>query len=124
MKQLNKLSMIALAASVALIAGCSSSDDGPAPVLESGFNFGTETPDAFTRVDRMGMPAVATALISSKDGYNQANAYKACTRHLMASYKAWTRPSHHAQQMAAELAPAHSLQDHWLYQIRSRSTLQ
>lgn len=31
------------------------------------------TPASFTRIDRMGMPAVATALISSKDAYNAAN---------------------------------------------------
>jgi len=73
MKPLNKLTMIALAASVALLAGCSSDDDNAAPVLETGFNFGTETPDAFTRVDRVGMPAISTALIASKDGFNQAN---------------------------------------------------
>jgi hypothetical protein len=33
----------------------------------------TMTPVSFTRVDRMGMPAVATALISSKDDYNDAD---------------------------------------------------
>ncbi len=73
MKQFNKLPMIALTASIALLGGCSSSDDSPATPQETGFSFGTETPDAFTRVDRMGMPAIATALIASKDSYNAAD---------------------------------------------------
>jgi hypothetical protein len=39
------------------------------------FNFRTDAPSAYTRVDRMGMPAVATALISSsaKLQFNDAN---------------------------------------------------
>lgn len=39
------------------------------------FNFRTDAPSAYTRVDRMGMPAVATALIASsrKNAYNDAN---------------------------------------------------
>lgn len=39
------------------------------------FNFRTDAPSAYTRVDRMGMPAVSTALISSamKNAYNDAN---------------------------------------------------
>jgi hypothetical protein len=38
-------------------------------------DFRTDAPTAFTRVDRMGMPAVATALIGSamKDAYNDAD---------------------------------------------------
>jgi hypothetical protein len=35
-----------------------------------GFQFRDEGPDAYTRVDRMGMPAVSTALITSKNEYN------------------------------------------------------
>lgn len=37
------------------------------------FNFRTDAPDAYTRVDRMGMPAVSTALIQDKNGYNDAS---------------------------------------------------
>lgn len=39
------------------------------------FNFRTDPPSAYTRVDRMGMPAVATALIASslKNSYNDAS---------------------------------------------------
>jgi hypothetical protein len=39
------------------------------------YDFRTETPDMYTRVDRMGMPAVATALIGSsmKEAYNDAD---------------------------------------------------
>jgi len=60
-----------------IVAGCSDSDDDPAdtvvpesePVVE--FDFATQSPDQYMRVDRAGMPAIATALISSKDAYNQ-----------------------------------------------------
>ena len=47
---------------------------GPRPVVQGGsaFNFRTDPASAYVRVDRMGMPAVATALISSshKNEYN------------------------------------------------------
>lgn len=41
----------------------------------SGFTFRTDPASAYTRVDRMGMPAVSTALIGSamKNAYNDAN---------------------------------------------------
>lgn len=44
----------------------------PASGVGSGFVFRTDAPSAYTRVDRMGMPAVATALVSSanKSAYN------------------------------------------------------
>ena len=78
-----------------LLAGCSDSDDDPVdvvatdpdpvdesvvepvvepepePVVE--FAFATQTPDEYTRVDRAGMPAIATALIASDDDYNRAD---------------------------------------------------
>ncbi len=46
-----------------------------APSDGSGFTFRTDAPTAYARVDRMGMPAVATALIGSdqKIPYNDAN---------------------------------------------------
>lgn len=37
------------------------------------FTFSTADPADYSRVDRSGMPAVSTALIASKDSYNQAN---------------------------------------------------
>lgn len=37
------------------------------------FSFNNDPVSAFDRVDRMGMPAIATAVITSKDDYNQAN---------------------------------------------------
>ena len=37
------------------------------------FAFRTDAATAYTRVDRAGMPAVATALIASKDSYNAGN---------------------------------------------------
>ncbi|ATE63493.1 DUF4331 family protein [Rhizorhabdus dicambivorans] len=44
-------------------------------VATSGFNFRTDPPSAYVRVDRMGMPAVATAVISGtmKVRYNDAD---------------------------------------------------
>ena len=45
------------------------------PVAQSGFNFRTDPDSAYVRVDRMGMPAVATVLISTetKSQYNDSN---------------------------------------------------
>jgi len=37
------------------------------------FVFATDGAAAYTQVDRMGMPAIATAVITSKDAYNAAN---------------------------------------------------
>jgi len=62
-----------------IVAGCTDSDDDPVdvvatdpdPVVE--FAFATQTPDQYTRVDRAGMPAIATALIASDDAYNLAD---------------------------------------------------
>jgi hypothetical protein len=47
----------------------------PAPGAGSGFVFRTDPATAYTRVDRMGMPAVSTALIAtaSKSAYNDDN---------------------------------------------------
>jgi hypothetical protein len=47
----------------------------PTPTGGSGFVFRTDAPSAYTRVDRMGMPAVSTALIAtaSKNAYNDDN---------------------------------------------------
>ncbi|HHO50141.1 MAG TPA: DUF4331 domain-containing protein [Deltaproteobacteria bacterium] len=38
-----------------------------------GFVFATDDPSVYARVDRMGMPAVATAVITSDDAYNGAD---------------------------------------------------
>ncbi len=47
----------------------------PAATGGSGFVFRADAPSAYTRVDRMGMPAVSTALIAtaSKSAYNDDN---------------------------------------------------
>ncbi|GGD62248.1 DUF4331 family protein [Croceicoccus mobilis] len=47
----------------------------PLPVMGSGFDFRSDDPADYTRVDRMGMPAVSTALIGSdlKNAYNDAD---------------------------------------------------
>src|SRR5688572_7323331 len=49
--------------------------DGMNGIDAARYDFRTETPDMYTRVDRMGMPAVATALIGSamKEAYNDAD---------------------------------------------------
>jgi hypothetical protein len=40
---------------------------------EEAFVFATDPPENYNRVDRMGMPAVATTVITSKNDYNAAN---------------------------------------------------
>ena len=54
-------------------AGTADSADGTADGTEGAgsFEFATDAPDAYTRVDRAGMPAIGTAVIASKDDYNQ-----------------------------------------------------
>lgn len=47
--------------------------DGMAGANAGDFSFRTEMPGDYTRVDRMGFNAVATAVISSKDAYNQGS---------------------------------------------------
>lgn len=69
-----------------LIAGCSDDDDDDGAGTDTGtgtdtggvipndvFAFSTDAFDSYARVDRMGMPAIATALIASDDAYNLAN---------------------------------------------------
>src|SRR4029079_14519514 len=48
---------------------CACSEDSPM----SGGTAMQKTPSSYTRIDRMGMPAVATALITSKQNYNEAD---------------------------------------------------
>jgi len=53
------------------MAGCNSlQKDDDEPSAE--FTFASEPADAYTQIDRVGMPAVNTALITSKDAYNAA----------------------------------------------------
>ena len=74
----NKVAVVAMLACTALTA-CSDDDDddgmeaagGGDPVVEtSDFAFNDTAFADYTRVDRQGMPAVATVLIDSKDSYN------------------------------------------------------
>lgn len=82
MKKLN----VILMSSVFALGACN--DDAPAEdaATETGdgdgdgdgdpsdpFTFAANDPSEYTRVDRMGMPAIATAVITSKDDYNAAN---------------------------------------------------
>lgn len=57
------------------LAGCNDDDDKVTPPPGDEFEFATEPASAYARVDRMGMPAVATAVISSsrKNEYNAAD---------------------------------------------------
>lgn len=60
------------------LSACSDSNDDDDGMMTGGdeapaFAFNTAAPADYTRVDRSGMPAIATALIASKDSYNQAN---------------------------------------------------
>ena len=61
-------------ASAWFVAACGSDDD-PAPFLASAaaFDFRTDDPSAYNRIDRSGMPAISTALIASSDSYNQSD---------------------------------------------------
>lgn len=47
--------------------------DGTPGMDATAFDFRADAPEAYTRVDRMGMPAVATALIVDKNAYNDAD---------------------------------------------------
>jgi hypothetical protein len=49
-------------------------DGGGVCVFDAmGFDFRTDAVEAFTRVDRMGMPAVSTALVANKNTYNDGD---------------------------------------------------
>lgn len=65
------LSIVALV--VFTLSACSSDDDQSDSDAVSGFDFQSADVSSYSRIDRMGMPAIATALISSKDAYNDAN---------------------------------------------------
>lgn len=47
--------------------------DNGTDMMEVEYDFRTDADSAYTRVDRIGMPAVATAVITSKDDYNDAD---------------------------------------------------
>ena len=55
----------------AILAGCGKDDSAP-PTADPSFTFASEPAAAYSQVDRVGMPAVNTALITSKDAYNAA----------------------------------------------------
>ena len=67
----------ASAALLLLLGGCNDGDDDhdrdQAPLAPVAYAFSTQPATAYQRVDRMGMPAVATAVITSKDAYNAAD---------------------------------------------------
>ena len=55
---------------LAFIVACGPRENTP---TEDPFVFATDNASAYTQVDRMGMPAIATAVITSKDDYNAAD---------------------------------------------------
>lgn len=55
--------------------GSSSEGSSGEPVEPGGYAFDDAPPEAFVQVDRMGMPAVNTALVSNKDAYNAASPF-------------------------------------------------
>lgn len=67
--------LIAILVSSGLLVGCSDDDDDDSSenVAQQDFDFRTNAPQDYARVDRSGMPAISTALIASKDSYNQSN---------------------------------------------------
>jgi len=80
-KKLNKTTLLAIGLTAVLTA-CNSNDDSDDDMTEvpppvdgevAEFAFSSAEPSAYTRVDRAGMPAISTALIASKDSYNQSN---------------------------------------------------
>ena len=74
-----RFTSLLLATTALTLAACDGDTDdtdmegtGDTDVME-GFTFRTDDASAYSRVDRIGMPAVSTALISSKDDYNAAD---------------------------------------------------
>lgn len=67
MKTILKITSLMLVS--VLLAACSQNSTPKADP----FVFPTGGVDAYTQVDRMGMPAIATAVITSKDAYNKSN---------------------------------------------------
>lgn len=86
MKHFTKRTNLLAAVVCVTLAACSDGDDDKGtnsigiddviPETASAFNFPTAEPADYTRVDRAGMPAIATALIASDDSYNAADPIK------------------------------------------------
>jgi len=78
MKYNFKKNAIATLASVWILSACSGSGEdldldvliSPQTEEEVAFDFRTDDPSAYNRIDRSGMPAISTALIASSDSYN------------------------------------------------------
>jgi hypothetical protein len=68
--RLTHLSLAGLVASAALIVGCGHHHDSSSP--STSFSFNTTSSADYAQIDRVGMPAVNTAVITSKDAYNAA----------------------------------------------------
>ena len=68
MKITNRLFFLTVTALALVFVACTpAAQDDP-------FVFATDDVISYTQVDRMGMPAIATAVISSKDNYNASSA--------------------------------------------------
>ena len=67
-------SLLSAAAALLILAACTApSVDLTTAGAGNAFAFRTDPAADYLRVDRMGMPAIGTAVISSKDAYNQAD---------------------------------------------------
>jgi len=79
MKNNFQKSAIVAVASVWILTACGGSDEDNAPLVTpeaaaaAAFDFRTDDPSVYTRIDRSGMPAISTALIESSDSYNLAD---------------------------------------------------
>ncbi|PRQ02398.1 hypothetical protein ENSA5_23250 [Enhygromyxa salina] len=65
----NAPTTLALGACVLLASACKTDD----PPDEDTYTFAEDDPASYTRVDRIGMPAIGTAVIINKEDYNQAD---------------------------------------------------
>ena len=73
MRTLTTLTTLTTLAAAMMFSACDGDDTDSGIIGNDGFDFRTDNATAYSRVDRMGMPAITTALIESKDEYNQAD---------------------------------------------------
>jgi len=59
---------VGVIAAGAVLAGCGKSSSGSSP--STAYVFSSTPAGGYTQIDRVGMPAVNTAVITSKDAYN------------------------------------------------------
>ena len=70
---LNRILLAMLLLVCAALAACKSGGDGPDPPPDDEFTFRTDLPGEYEQVDRIGMPLIGSAFITSHDEYNEAD---------------------------------------------------